>query len=395
MKKRIYLDYAATTPVDPEVLKFIQPYFSTIFGNTQSLHTFGQESSKIVEECRDFIALQLNCSPEEIIFTSGGTESNNTAIKGIFFANNFYNKHIITSPIEHHAVLEPIKFLEKFYNCKISYLEVNKDGIINVNSLDKLINEDTVFISVMHANNEIGTIQPIEKISQKIRLINKEREKTKKQKIYFHTDAVQTFGHIKIDVEKLGVDLLSLSGHKFYSPKGIGALYIRKGTKIEPLLHGGGHEFNRRASTVNHSGIAGMFKAIQISTSVMEEENQQIKKLRDKLYNGILNEIKNVEINGSMTNRLPNNLNVSFYGIEAESLLVALDNEGIAVSSGSACSSGSMEPSHVIKAIGKDVILARGTIRFSLGRFTTEEEIDMALKILPPLVEKFRKISPL
>jgi cysteine desulfurase len=395
--KRIYLDYAATTPVDPKVVEFMTPYFSTIFGNSQSLHSFGQESSQIVEKTRDFFAKMLNCSPEEIIFTSGGTESNNTAIKGIYFANkNLLKKHFICSSIEHHAVLEPINFLTKnFSDCSATFVPVNKDGIVDIEQLFNSITKDTILISIMHANNEIGTIQPIKEIGLKLKEINSLRTKQNLPKIYFHTDAVQSFAHIKVDVEELGIDLLSLSGHKFYAPKGVGILYVRKGTRIVPLLHGGGHEFNKRASTVNHSSIAGFYKAAQILKESMEEETKRIKFLRDKLYYGIINSIKDVVINGSLENRLENNLNISFYGIESESLIVALDNEGIAVSSGSACSSGSTEPSHVILALGQEPVLARGSVRFSLGRYTTEEEIDITLKILPKLVEKFRKISPL
>ncbi len=399
LMKSIYMDYAATTPVDPNVVKFMEPYFSSMFGNSQSMHSFGQESFQIVENCRNFIASMLKCSSEEIIFTSGATEANNTAIKGTVFANkDFYKKniHIITSKIEHHAVLEPIKFLEeKFETCSASYVGTNKDGIVKVDELFNLINDNTVLVSIMHANNEIGTIQPIKEIAHRLKKINFERLAKNKPQIYFHTDAVQTFGHINLDVEALGVDMLSLSGHKFYAPKGIGCLYVRKGTRIEPLLHGGGHEFNKRSSTVNHSAIAGLFKAAQIAQECMEEEAYNIKKLRDKLLDGIVSNIKDVVINGSMENRLENNLNLSFYGIESESLLVALDNEGIAVSSGSACSSSSTEPSHVLLAIGTDPILARGSIRFSLGRFSTEKDVDTVLKILPKLVKKFRTISPL
>ena len=395
--KKVYLDYAATTPTDPEVKKFIQPYFDEIFGNTQSIHCVGQESAKIVEQARSYVAKNVNCQPEEIIFTSGGTESNNTAIKGIFFSlRKFLNIHIITSKIEHHAVLEPIKFLkENFKEVEVTYVDADEKGIVKVNKIFDSIKDNTVLISIMHANNEIGTIQPIKEITEKLEKVNEERKKNNKPKIYFHTDAVQTFGHIKIDVEELKVDLLSASGHKFYAPKGIGFLYIRKGTKVEPLLHGGGHEFNKRSSTLNVSGIAGLYKATEISEAVMEEENKKIKFLRDKLLEGIKKQIPDIVINGDLENRLVNNLNISIYGIESEALLVALDREGIFVSSGSACSSGSLEPSHVLLAIGMDPVLARGTIRFSLGRFTTEQEIEYVLKVFPKIVDRLRKISPL
>jgi cysteine desulfurase len=395
--KRIYLDYAATTPVDPEVVKFMEPYFYSTFGNSQSLHSFGQESFQIVEKTRSFVASMINCSPEELIFTSGGTESNNTAIKGTYFANkNLSKKHFICSTIEHHAVLEPINFLTNNFNdCEATFVPVTKEGVVDVENLFNSITKDTILISIMHSNNEIGTIQPIKEIAIRLKEINQKRIKENLPKIVFHTDAVQSFAHMKIDVKELGVDMLSISGHKFYSPKGVGILYIKKGTKIVPLLHGGGHEFNKRASTVNHSAIAGVYKAAEIANNVMEEENVKIKLLRNKLLDGITNSIKDFVINGSMKNRLENNLNISIYGIESEALIVALDNEGIAVSSGSACSSGSTEPSHVLLALGQEPVLARGSIRFSLGRFTTEEDIDTVLQIFPKLVEKFRNISPI
>lgn len=397
--KKIYLDYAATTPVDPKVKEYIQPYLDKIFGNTQSLHSFGQDSFKVVEQARSFIAKVLNCEPEEIIFTSGGTESNNTAIKGIFFANRkLGGKHFITSTIEHHAVLEPLKFIEENFrneNVRITYVPVDSSGIVDVERIFENIQDDTILISIMHANNEIGTIQPVEEIGLRLKEINQKRKEQNKPKIYFHTDAVQTFGHIEVDVEKLGVDLLSISGHKFYAPKGVGVLYIRKGTKIEPLLHGGGHEFNKRSSTVNVTGIAGILKATEIAYEVIEEENEKLKILRDKLLEGIIKKIPDVVINGSLERRLANNLNICIAGVESETILIALDNEGIAVSSGSACSSGSLEPSHVLLAIGRDPILARGSIRFTLGRFTTEEDIDYVLEVLPKIVDRFRRISPI
>lgn len=397
--KKIYLDYAATTPVDPEVKAFIQPYFDEIFGNSQSMHSIGQESYKLVETARNFIAQMLNCQPQEVIFTSGGTESNNTAIKGVYFANRkLGGKHIITSTIEHHAVLEPIKFIVdnfKEEGARVTYVPVNSKGIVDVDKIFESISDDTILISIMHANNEIGTIQPIKEIAEKLQKVNQQRIKENKPRIYFHTDAVQTFGHIKVDVEELKVDLLSASGHKFYAPKGVGFLYIRKGTRIEPLLHGGGHEFNLRSSTVNVSGIAGIYKAAEIAQKVMDEENERIKKLRDKLLNAIVEEIPNVVINGDMENRLVNNINICIPGVESESILLGLDNEGICVSSGSACSSGSLEPSHVLLAIGLNPVVARGSLRLTLGRFTTEEEIDTVIKVLPKIVEKIRKISPL
>jgi len=397
--KKVYLDYAATTPVDPRVKKFIQKYFTNIFGNTHSIHTAGQLAYQEVEKSRSFIAKMLNCEPEEIIFTSGGTESNNTAIKGVFFSQRKYNKklHFITSTIEHHAVLEPLKFLEENFKdeVEISYVPVEENGIINVDKLFSYIKDNTIFISIMHANNEIGTIQPIEEIGKRLYVLNEQRKKENKPKIYFHTDAVQTFCHIEVDVKKLNVDLLSISGHKFYAPKGVGVLYVKKGTKIEPLLHGGGHECGLRSSTVNVTGIVGLYKAAEIAKNEMEEENEKIKVLRDKLLDEILKTIPDVVVNGDLEKRLVNNLNISVAGIESESVLIALDRKGIYISSGSACSSGSLEPSHVLLAIGRDSVLSRGSLRFTLGRFTKEEDIDYVLKVLPKVIEKIRKISPL
>ena len=397
--KKVYLDYAATTPVDPRVKKFIQKYFTIIFGNTHSIHSSGQQAHREVEKARMFISSMLNCQPEEIIFTSGGTESNNTAIKGVFFAlRKIYKKvHIITSTIEHHAVLEPVKFLKENFadEVEVSYVPVENNGILDVNKLFSFIKDNTILISIMHANNEIGTIQPIEEIGKRLKDINEQRKKGNKPQIYFHTDAVQTFGHIEVDVKKLNVDLLSISGHKFYAPKGVGVLYIKKGTKIEPLFHGGGHEFGLRSSTVNITGIMGLYKAAEIAKNEMEEENKKIKVLRDKLLDGILKTIPDVVINGDLEKRLVNNLNISVAGVESESVLIALDRKGIYVSSGSACSSGSLEPSHVLLAIGRDAVLARGSLRFTLGRFAKEEDIDYVLKVLPKVIEKIRKISPL
>lgn len=399
MKKQIYLDYAATTPTAPEVKNFIQPYFDQIFGNTHSIHSVGQQAYRVVENARNFIAEKLNCQPEEIIFTSGGTESNNMAIKGVYFANRHSGgRHIITSNVEHHAVLEPIKFiLESFKEDEpeVTYIPVNEKGVVDIDKIFSSIKDNTILLSIMHANNEVGTIQPIKEIGEKLKKVNQQRISQGKPRIYFHTDAVQTFGHIKIDVDELNLDLLSASGHKFYAPKGVGFLYIRKGTKIEPLLHGGGHEFGKRSSTVNVAGVAGLYKATEIAYNVMDEENKRIRYLRDKLLEGILKEIPDIKVNSDIENGLSNNLNISIYGIESEALLIALDNEGICVSSGSACSSGSLEPSHVLLAMGLDPVLARGSIRFTLGRFTTEEEIDYVIKTFPKVVKRIKKISPL
>ena len=382
--KKIYLDYAATTPCDPEVIKAMQPYFFDKFGNPSSIHSFGQEAKKAIEDARERVAAFLGAKPEEIIFTSGGTESNNFAIEGVAFALEKKGNHIITSAIEHHAIIEPCKFLEK-RGVRVTFVGVNKDGLVDPNEIKKAITDKTILISVMHANNEIGTIQPIKEIGR----IAKERE------IYFHTDAVQTVGHIPVNVDVLNVDLLSLSAHKFYGPKGVGALYIRKGTRIERFLHGGDQERNKRASTHNTPGIVGLGKAIELCQDKMKEESRFQIELRDKLIKGVQDKIPHVYLNGHSTQRLPNNANISIEYIEGESLVLNLDLEGIACSTGSACTSSSLEPSHVLLAIGRSPEIAHGSLRFSLGRFTQESDIDYVLKALPQITQKLRLMSPL
>lgn len=384
MGRGIYLDYAATTPVDPEVVKAMLPYFTDTFGNPSSIHSFGQETKAAVEEARKIIADLISARPEEIIFTSGGTESDNFAIKGVAYANQNKGNHIITSAIEHHAVIEPCKFLEKT-GFKITYLPVDKYGLVDPEEVKKAITDKTILVSIMQANNEIGTIEPIAEIG-KI---------TRDKNVYFHTDAVQTFGHIPINVDELKVDLLSASAHKLYGPKGIGALYVRKGTKMVSFLHGGEQERRRRASTENVPGIVGFGKAAEIAKEKMEEESEKLKFLRDKLIKGIPEKIDRVHLNGHPVQRLSNNVNVSIEFIEGESMLLNLDFEGIAASTGSACSSSSLEPSHVLLALGMPHELAHGSLRFSLGRYTTEENIDYVLEILPKVVAKLRQMSPL
>jgi len=382
--RKIYLDYAATTPVDPLVIKAMEPYFFEKFGNPSSIHSYGQEAKKAVEEAREKLAEFLGAKPEEIIFTSGGTESNNSALLGVSSALGKKGKHIITSKIEHHAVLEPCKFLEK-NGFQITLVGVDKFGLVDPDQVKEAITDKTILISIMHANNEIGTIQPIGEIAAIAR----------QRGIYFHSDAVQSVGHIPTEVDKLNVDLLSLSAHKFYGPKGVGALYIRKGTRIEKFLHGAGQEAGKRASTHNTSGIVAMSKAIEICSEKMEEEAVFQTKLRNRVIKEIKEKIPDVFLNGHPNKRLPNNINISFKHIEGESLLVNLDLLGIAASSGSACSSTSLEPSHVLLALGVSRELAQSAIRFSLGRWSKAQDIDYLLEQLPKIVRKLRKISPI
>lgn len=382
--KRIYLDYAATTPVDKEVLEAMEPYFLEKFGNPSSIHFFGQSAKKAIEDARGKIASFIGAKEEEIIFTSGGTESNNTALFGLRQVKAPRGGHIVTSAIEHHAVIEPLLSLEK-EGCKVTYVKPDKFGMVCVEDIKKAITDKTFLISVMHANNEIGTIQPIKEIS----------EIARGKGIIFHTDAVQTVGHIPVNVDDLGVDLLSLSAHKFYGPKGVGCLYVRKGVKIEPFLKGGGQEAHRRASTENVSGIVGLGKAIELCSRNMQKEmNAQID-LRDKLIKGINEKIENVYLNGHPELRLPNNVNFSIEYIEGESMLLSLDTLGIAASTGSACTSGDLEPSHVLLAIGRPHELCHGSIRFTLGRFNSSTDIDRLLEVFPKVVSKLREMSPL
>jgi cysteine desulfurase len=382
--KRVYLDHAATTPTDPEVVKTMSPYFTEVFGNPSSIHSFGQEAKAAIESARESIAGLIGANLEEIVFTSGGTEADNFALKGVAFANENKGNHIITTSIEHHAVIEPCKFLEK-RGFKVTYLPVDKYGLVDLDDVERAIDDKTILISVMHANNEIGTIEPIAEIGR----IAKERG------IYFHTDAVQTLGHLPIDVDELNVDLLAMSGHKLYGPKGVGALYIRKGTRIISILHGGEQERRRRASTENVPGIVGFGKAIEIAEREMEEEIKRLTTLRDRLIKSILEKIDYSQLNGHPTQRLPNNVNVSIEFIEGESMLLNLDLAGIAASTGSACSSSSLEPSHVLLALGLTHELAHCSLRFTLGRQTTPEDIDYVLEVLPKVVSKLRAMSPL
>jgi cysteine desulfurase len=378
--KRIYLDYAATTPTHPEVLAEMQPYFSEKFGNPSSMHSFGQEAKAAVEKAREQVAALIGAQSEEIVFTSGGTESNNFAVHGAALANEEKGNHIITSAIEHHAIIEPCKLYKN-----VTILPVDKYGLVDPDEVSKAITDKTVLVSIMHANNEIGTIEPIEEIGKRL----------KWKGIIFHTDAVQTVGGIEVDVNKLGVDLLSLSGHKFYGPKGIGALYIRKGTKMKSFLLGGGQEAHRRASTENVPGIVGLGKACELAKNESRSRVEHLLPLRDKLIKGIMDRIPDVMLNGHPEKRLPKNVNLTIKYAEGESMLLNLDIEGIAVSTGSACSSGSLAPSHVMMAIGHVPELAHGSIRFTLGRLTTDKDIDRVFEVFPKIVKKLRAMSPL
>jgi cysteine desulfurase len=382
--KRVYLDYAATTPTHPDVVKAMLPYLNDAFGNPSSMHSFGQEAKRAVEEARETIAALIGAKNDEIVFTSGGTEADNFALKGVAYANEHRGNHIITSSIEHHAVIEPLKLLER-QGFKVTYLPVDQYGMVDPQDVRKAVSEKTILISVMHANNEIGTIEPIAEIGR----IAKERG------VYLHTDAVQTVGHIPVDVNELGVDLLAMSAHKLSGPKGVGALYIRKGTKVAPFMHGGEQEQRRRASTENVPGIVGFGKAADIAQNEMRAEVERLTLLRDQLIKGLLERIDNMQLNGHPSKRLPNNVNVSIQFVEGESMLLSLDMEGIAASTGSACSSSTLTPSHVLLALGLQPEQAHGSLRFTLGRETTKEETGRVLEALPPIVAKLRAMSPL
>jgi cysteine desulfurase len=382
--KHIYFDYAATTPTHSEVVEAMLPYFSEIYGNPSSIHSYGQEARGAVEDARAKVAELIGAGSESIYFCSGGTEADNFALKCIAFANEAKGNHIVTSSIEHHAIMETCKYLAK-KGFKITYLPVDKYGMVDPADVQKAITDKTILISVMHANNEVGTIQEIAEIGKIAR----------NAEIYFHTDAVQTSGHIPVDVREFGVDLLSMSAHKLYGPKGVGAIYIKKGTRIVPFVHGGEQESRKRAGTENVPGIVGFGKAAELALEDMDSEAKRLIPLRDKLIDGLLGKIDHSHLNGHPVNRLPNNVNISFEFVEGESMLLNLDFGGICASTGSACSSASLEPSHVLLAMGLNHEQAHGSLRFSLGRLTTEEDIDTVLDVFPPIVAKLRSMSPL
>jgi cysteine desulfurase len=381
---RIYLDNAATTPIDEMVIEQMLPWLREQYGNASGIYETGREARKAVEEARRQVARALNCSASEIFFTGSGTESDNWAIKGVAWAHQSKGRHIISTAIEHHAVLHTLQALEK-QGFSVTYVPVNELGRVNPEDIRAAIRDDTILVSVMAANNEIGTLQPIAQIGQ----ITKERG------VLFHTDAVQAVGAVPVDVQEWQVDLLSLSAHKFHGPKGVGALYVKKGVQLEPLLHGGAQERNRRAGTENLPGIVGLGKAIELACRDIEGKSQAVTALRDILIAGILADIPQVRLNGDPVHRLPNNVNISFRYVEGEALLLRLDLAGIAASSGSACTSGSLNPSHVLSAIGLPHEIAHGSLRLSLSKRTTRAEIDEVLRVLREVVRKLREMSPL
>jgi cysteine desulfurase len=382
--RRIYLDYAATTPTHPDVIKAMLPYFDESFGNPSSIHSYGQEARDAVERARSKVSALIGAKNEEIVFTGSGTEADNFALKGIALSRQGKGNHIITSSIEHHAVLETCKFLEG-QGFSITYLPVDGFGTVNPADVKKALTHKTILVSIMTANNECGTIEPIAEIGA----ITGEAE------IYFHSDAVQAVGHIPINVHEFKVDLLSMSAHKLYGPKGMGALYIRKGTRISQFMHGGSQERGRRASTENVPGIVGLGKAAEIAKQEMSEESGKLTALRDRLIEGILTGIEYTQLNGHPVKRLPNNVNVSINYVEGESVLLNLDLEGICASTGSACTSEDLEPSHVLVAMGLPHLQAHSSLRFSLGKWTTEDDINKVLDVLPGIVSKLRAMSPL
>lgn len=382
--RAIYMDHAATTYTKKEVLEEMLPFFTEHFGNPSSIHKFGRDVRKQVDSAREKVAKAIGALPEEIYFTAGGSEADNWAVKGAAFANRNKGNHIITSSIEHHALLHTCEYLEK-EGFEITYLPVDEYGMVSVEDVKNAINDKTILISIMYANNEIGTIQPIAEIGSL----------AKEKGIYFHTDAVQAIGSVKINVKEQNIDMLSLSAHKFYGPKGIGALYVRKGVKLFSFVHGGAQERGRRAGTENVPGIVGLAKALELATDNLEEHSGRIAALRDKLINGIMEKIPYSRLNGHPTKRLPGNANFCFQYIEGEALLLNLDIKGIAGSSGSACTSGSLDPSHVLLAIGLPHEIAHGSLRLSLGDINTEADVDYVLEVLPEIVDRLRQMSPL
>lgn len=385
MNKPVYMDYAATTFTKPEVLEEMMPYFTDFYGNPSSIYSISRDTKKAIDKARQRVATVLNADPQEIYFTGGGSEADNWAIKGIALANKNKGNHIITSKIEHHAVLHTCEYLEK-NGFEVTYLDVDSEGLIRLEDLKAAIRPTTVLVTIMTANNEIGTIQPIKEIG----------EICKEHKIFFHTDAVQAVGHIDMDVKDMNIDALSLSGHKIYGPKGVGVLYLRKGIKIHNLIHGGAQERNRRAGTENVAGIVGLGKAIELAVSELPKEKARLTHLRDKLIKGLREAVPYSKLNGATgEKRLPGNVNISFEFIEGESVLLMLDAKGICASSGSACTSGSLDPSHVLLSIGLPHEVAHGSLRLTMGARTTEEEVDYVIETVPAIVQRLRDMSPL
>ncbi|WP_025772980.1 cysteine desulfurase NifS [Neomoorella thermoacetica] len=383
--RRVYLDHSATTPVRPEVLEAMLPFLKDeAFGNPSTVYSYGREAKKALEEAREKVANLIGARPEEIFFTSGGTEADNLALIGTAAANEKKGRHIITSSIEHHAVLHTAQYLLR-HGFKVTFLPVTPEGLVRVEDVEKAITDETILISIMHVNNEVGTIQPIKEIGKLAR----------ERGIIFHTDAVQSVGKLPVNVDELGVDLLSASGHKIYGPKGIGCLYIRKGTKINPILYGGAQERKRRPGTENMPGIVGFGRAAELAGQELESEMERLQALRDKLIDGILTRIEDVQLNGDPRQRVATNANFSFRYCEGESILLSLDMKGICASSGSACTSGSLDPSHVLLAMGIPHEVAHGSVRMTLGRDNTEEDIDYVLEVMPEIVARLRSMSPL
>lgn len=382
--RKVYLDHSATTPVLPEVADLMMTYYTTHFGNPSSIHSYGREAKKALDTAREQVAKLIGANPEEIIFTSGGTEADNLAVIGVANAYQQKGRHLITSAIEHHAVLDTFAYLEK-QGFKVTYLPADGEGLLDPQDVARAITEETILISIMHVNNEVGTIQPIEEISR----IAKEKG------VILHTDAVQSAGKIPVDVNLLQVDLLSASSHKIYGPKGVGCLYVRKGVRIEPRYFGGGQERKRRPGTENLPGIVGFGKAAEIAGKELAHEMSRLTELRNMLLAGIMANIPEVKINGSMERRLPGNVNVSIKYVEGEALLLSLDMKGIAASSGSACTSGSLDPSHVLLAMGIPHEIAHGSLRLTLGKCNNEEDIAYVLEVLPEIVKRLREMSPL
>lgn len=382
--KNVYMDYSATTYVKPEVLEEMLPYFTEKFGNPSSFYGISRVTKMAIDKAREQIAKSLNCLPAEVYFTGGGSEADNWAIKGIASAHKNKGNHIITTKVEHHAVINTCEYLEK-NGFDVTYLDVDEEGFISIDDLKNAITDKTILVSIMFANNEIGTIQPIKEIG----------EICKEKKVFFHTDAVQAVGNIPVDVKELNIDMLSLAGHKIYGPKGIGVLYIKKGIKIDNLIHGGGQEKNRRAGTENIASIVGLGKALELATGNLEAHMEKMTILRDKLMDGLL-KVPYTRLNGPRGDkRLPGNVNVCFRFIEGESILLSLDFKGVCASSGSACTSGSLDPSHVLLAIGLPHEIAHGSLRLSMGEGSTEEDVDYVLEVVPPIIERLRNMSPL
>ena len=386
MTGRIYFDNGATTSVDPRVIEEMTPYFSEIYGNASSLHSFGREAKEALSNSRSRLAASINADSSELIFTSGGTESNNLAIKGVAYANRAKGRHIVVSAIEHDCVMNSCRWLES-EGFAVTYLPVDGEGVVDCKALEEAIRKDTVLVSVMHANNEIGTMEPIDEIS----------EICQQHGVYFHTDACQSFGKVPTQTTEKGVDLMTINSHKIYGPKGVGCLFVRDGVKVSAWQHGGGHEFGLRSSTENIAGIVGFAKAAELCRCEMDEESGRIQRLRDKLIKGVMENVGSAYLNGHRDFRLPNNANFGFHGYEGEAIriLLELDELGIAVSTGSACSSNQERntPSHVLLAIGRNPVEARGALRVTLGRYNTEEEVDYFVECLPRIVKSLRSIS--